>query len=147
MLSHIARVFLAIAVVSAGGIESFAHIHPHGQGHDTVQPDDALGHGHSALGHRAGAHWHLTGPEAAEKPGTTRFTSSTHRHPSVRVEVLAVERSSGRLGATSALGKAWRVEIVPVACGRHLSIVTKARPDLPPRIVLPARAPPFSLAA
>ena len=143
MLSHIARVFLVITVVSAGGIESFAHIHPHGHGHGTVQPEEAPSHGYSAHRQRSGAHWHLTGPESAEKPGTTRFASNTHRHASVRVEVLAIERSSGRIGATSALVEAWRAEIVPGASCRHLSIVTKGSPDLPPRIVLPARAPPI----
>ena len=143
MFSHIARVFLVITVVSAGGIESFAHIHPHGHGHGTVQPEAAPSHGHSADHHGSGAHWHLTGPESAEKSGTTRFANNTHRHTSVRVEVLAVERSSGRIGATSVLVEAWRAEIVSVASGRHLSIVTKGSPDLPPRIVLPARAPPI----
>ena len=143
MLSHIARVFLVIMVVLAGGIEPFAHIHPHGHGHATVQPEETPNHGHSAHRQRSGAHWHLTGSESPERPGTTKFTKNTHRHASVRVEVLAVERSSGRIGATAALVEAWRVEIVPVASGRHLSIVTKARPDRPPRIVLPARAPPI----
>ena len=143
MLSHITHVFLVIMVVLAGGIEPFAHIHPHGHGHGTVQPEETPSHGHSAHRQRSSAHWHLTGPESTERPGTTKFAKNTHRHASVRVEVLAVERSSGRIGATAALVEAWRVEIVPVASGRHLPIVTKARPDLPPRIVLPARAPPI----
>ena len=144
MLSHLARVFLVMAVVSAGGIESFAHIHPHGHGHGTLQPEETTSHGHSvhAHGQSLGAHWHLTGPEVAEKSSTTRFTSNTHRHVSVRVEVLAVERSSVRIGAASALVDAWWTEIAPVSSGWCLSIVTKACPDLPPRIVLPARAPP-----
>jgi len=143
MLRHIARVFLVIVVVLAGGIEPFAHIHPHGHGHGTVQPEETSSHGHSAHRQRSGAHWHLTEPESAEKPATTTFSRNTHRHTSVRVEVLAVEQASGHLRATAALVETWRVETVPVASGRHLSIITKARPDLPPRIVLPARAPPI----
>ena len=141
MLSHVVRVFLVIAVVSTAGMGSFAHIHP--TGHGSQQPEGSRTHDHSAHDRSSGAHWHLTGLEATEKPGTIRLAGNLHRHASVRVEVLAVDRSSVRIGATSPLVEAWWADIVPMPSAWRLSIVTKASPDLPPPIVLPARAPPI----
>ena len=140
MLSHVARMYLVIAIVSAGGMGSFAHVHPHDHGHGTLQSEGVSSHVQSSHHQNSAAHWHS---QAAGSPGTTRLAGNAHHHTSVKVDQLAVERSSVRIGSSFLLVGAWQADIVPVPSGCCSSLVIKASPDLPPRIVLPARAPPI----
>lgn len=155
MVQRVAYVLLVAALVSAGGSAPFAHVHPRGPDHtafqpDTArQPDEARLDSHSAhqQGHRhrhaqgQGAHWHLTGRQAADAPGLTTRIGSPHHHP-VAVSTVAVERLSVRGGATPALAEVWAAGTVPDPPGRPVPVAANARPNPPPRILLAARAPP-----
>lgn len=149
MVQRVAYVLLVAALVSAGGSAPFAHVHQRGPDHTALQPDEARLDSHSAhqQGHRhrhaqgQGAHWHLTGRQAADAPSLTTRIGGPHHHP-VAVSTVAVERLSVRGGATPALAEVWAAETVPALPGRPVPVAANARPNPPPRILLAARAPP-----
>ena len=151
MFQCVAHVLLVVALVSAGGSAPFAHVHPHGSHHTAPPPEEARADSHSAHQQRhrhaqgQGAHWHLSGRQAADGPATATLVPNAHQNPPVAVSVsmVAVERLGVRGGGTPALAEGWEAGTVPDPPGRPLAVAAKAGPNNPPpRLRLVARAPP-----
>ena len=142
MLQRVAHLLLVVALVSAGGSAPFAHVHRHGHDHTAPQPGEARAHSHAAHHQEQGAHWHLTGRQAADRPGTTTLVGDQHHHAAVAIAAVALQRPSVRDAATRALVEVWEAGIVPALQGRPVPVATNARPNPPPRVLLAARAPP-----
>ena len=152
MLHRVARVLLVVALVSVGGSAPLAHAHPHGHAHSAARPEEARAHSRSAHPHRhphrhphhpgQGAHWHLTGRQPADTPGTHTLAGDRHHHAAVALATVAVERPSVRAGATPSMVEVRKAGTLPDPPGRLMPVAVNARPDPPPRIVLSARGPP-----
>ena len=142
MLQRVTHLLLVVALVSAGGSAPFAHVHRHGHNHAAPQPGEARAHNHAAHHQAQGAHWHLAGHHAADRPGTTTLVGDRHHHAAVAIVAVAVERPSVRGGATRALVEVWEAGIVPAPQSRPVPVATNARPNPPPCILFAARAPP-----
>ena len=144
MIHRVVRVLLVGALVSAGGSTPFAHVHPHGHGHGAPRAEEARAYSQSAYHQGQGAHWHLTGRQAADTSGTNTLVGARQHHASIALPTVAVERPSVGVGATPSLVEVWEAGIVPdpPAPGRRVPVAANARPNSPLRIVLGARAPP-----
>ena len=142
MLQRVAGLLLVIAVVSAGASAPFAHVHPRGHDHEALRLDDVPARGPAAHHHDPGAHWHLTGGQAADTPGTSALVGNRHHHDSVALATVAVARPGIRVGAAPALVAVWEAAIAPDSAGRPVPIAATDRLTPPPRIGLAARAPP-----
>ena len=142
MFHHVAAMLLVVALTSAGGSASFAHIHPHGHDHDAPLPEEAQAHNQSAHHRGQGAHWHLNGRHAADSPGTDTLAGDRHHHASVSFATVAVERSTVLVGATSALVEMREAGLVPAPPARPIPVAANTRLNPPPRVILAARAPP-----
>ena len=143
MMSYrVVRVLLVWALVSAGESMPFAHVHPHGHDHGTPRAEEARALSQSAHHQGQGAHWHLTGRQAVDTPGTDMLVGVRQHHSSVVLPTVAVERPTVGVGATPALVEMWEAVIVPDPPVRPVPVAANARPNPPPRIVLGARAPP-----
>ena len=142
MIHRVVRVLLVGVLVLAGGSTPFAHVHPHGHDHGTPRAVEARAHSQSAHPQGQGAHWHLTGRQAADTPGTNTLVGARQHHTSVALPTVAVECPSIGVGATPALVEVCEAGIVPGPLGRRVPVAANARPNPPPRIILGARAPP-----
>ena len=142
MIHRVAHLLVAVALVSASGSTPFAHVHPDGPHRAAPRATDAPDHSHSGHHQEQGAHWHLTGRQAADRPGSTTLDGDRHHHASVAVATVAVERPSVRGGPIPALAEVWENGVVPDPPSRPTPVAANARPNPPPRIVLAARAPP-----
>ena len=142
MFQRVAHVLLVVALVSAGGSAPFGHVHPPSHHPTAPQPEEAQAHHHAAHHQGQGVHWHLTGRQAPDKPGTTTLVGNGHHHAAVAVATVAVDRPTVRGGATPGLAEVWEAGTVRVGQGRPVPIAANARPNPPPRILLVARAPP-----
>ena len=162
MLQRVAHVLLVVALVSAGRTAPFAHIHPqdhpgtHGRHGALGEPgrhhpsEPGATRPHDAAEHQVrhqhpqslGAHWHPTGRQTAERPGSTTLVGTALRARPVAVATVAVERPGVRAGATPALTTVWVPGGTPVPSSRPVPVATNARPNPPPPAALAARAPP-----
>ena len=129
MIHRVASVLLVVALVLAGGSEPSRHMRQ-----TRRSPRREL------VGGAVAAARHLHGYAA----GTNTLVGDRHHHLSVPLATVAVAHPNVRVGATPALVGVWEARIVPDLPGQPVPVAANARPNRPPRVVLPARAPPVS---
>ena len=142
MVQRLAPVLLVVALVSGGVTSPFAHIHPpdrHGHG----RSPNAI-HDHTSTRRSPGAHWHVAG-EAAVRTDAGQLTRTDHRHVSVALTVVAVERPSTTTDVAPTLVEDRQAARLDPP-GRPLDAPPGRLPDPPPRLG-PSRTRPSRLAS
>ena len=141
MPHRIARVLLAVALVSSGVSAPFLHVHAHGSGHVASLHGEGVDE-HCAHHHAEGVHWHPTGSPASDGGSALATAGAGHRHAAVAVSAAAIESSSTDLGRSFTPLEAPEAGAPPLERGARAPIDPTAGPDPPFRTVAAARAPP-----
>ena len=139
MPHRIARVLLAVALVSSGVTAPFMHVHAHGAAHPASHGDGT--DEHCAHHHAEGAHWHPPGSAASDGGGALATAGGGHRHAAVALSAAAIETSSPAVDQPWLRLDAPESGIPSKPARAHLPVDPTAGPDPPPRAVA-ARAPP-----
>ena len=142
MSDRVVCMVLAVVLVIAGGSAPFAHVHPHGEGDGVDQRADVGVNTSPPHDHARGAHWHPVGSHAAERLAIT-ISRGHHRHLSVPLDALAVERPNVRIGVAPALVETWTAQVMLDPPFQSASVGSNARAQPPPSRLVTARAPPL----
>ena len=133
MNHRVASALLVVALVLASGSALSAHMPPNRR---SLRQRELLGGCQCGVNEFARVHLH------GQASGTTTLVGDRHHHLSVALATVAVAHPNVRVGATPALVGVWEARIVPDLPGQPVPVAANDRPNRPPRVVLPARAPP-----
>ena len=133
MNHRVASALLVVALVLASGSALSAHVPPNRR---SLRQRELLGDCQRGVNEIARVHLH------GQASGMTTLVGDRHHHLSVALATVAVAHPNVRFGATPALVGVWEARIVPDLPGQPVPVAANARPNRPPRVVLPARAPP-----
>ena len=139
MVQRLALLLLVVALVSSGASAPFAHVHPpdrHDHGPASIQV-----HSHSSNHDSDDTHWHVRGQEAHSAGELGRF-GSRHRHVSVALAAVAVERSTASADAAPSLMTDRQSVVESDEWVRRLTVPLSHLPNPPPRVGQATRAPP-----